>query len=177
LPLQPQTPNGAQAGNLGDAILQGIAAAGDEVARHHGKIAFQVVGQAHRAPHLGDGHVGADVNVADLRNTQAIQRRRKIGDGNFHFAHREAEALGCKAVHRAHKRRRARNHSCGLKKVAPGMIDVFRANPGSREHGRGRRGQLFSSRRAQALPQPLRAGNKLDEQVGKNRTEKPQAEE
>ena len=76
------------------------------------------------------------MNIAQLSDAQTVESGRKIGDGNFDFAHVETKSLRHKTVRRAHKRHRARNHSRGLKKVTPGMIDVFRMRAAYRECGR-----------------------------------------
>src|SRR5580700_112554 len=109
------------------------------------------------------------MNIEPFSDAQTVKSGRKIGDGNFDFAHGEPESLRRKAVCRAYKRHRARNHSRGLKKVTPGMIDVFPMRAAHREYGRciwncG----LVRMRRSQTLPQPFRAGDDFDEEVGKN---------
>ena len=78
------------------------------------------------------------MKIAQLRDAQAVQSGRKIGDGNFDFAHGKPEALRNETVSRAYERHRAGNHPCGLKKVTPGMVDFFRSGDRSAIAARGR---------------------------------------
>src|SRR5258706_15746220 len=142
----PNAQRSAQSRELGDAIFQRIGFPCEEVSGNHGKIAMQLVRHAHGATNLSDRHVRADVNIAQLRKAQAVERRRQIRDGNLDLANFEPQPFSDKSISSAHERHGAREYSCRLKKVSAGMIDALRSN------GRWTRSWRCGS--AQAPPRP-----------------------
>ncbi len=129
----PDAQRRAQPRKFGDAIFQRVGPAGHKIAGDDRQVAAQFIGHADSAAHLRDRHVRPDMNIAQLRDPHAVERRRKIRDGNFDFAHLEVESLGHKSVGHAHERNCAGEYSRGLKKVTPGMINVFGMACASRE--------------------------------------------
>src|SRR5258706_13415181 len=116
----PNAQRSAQPRKLGDAILERIGSPCQKVSGDHGQIAMQLVGHADSATHLSDRHVRADVNIAQLGNAQAVERRRQIRNGNLDLANLEPQPFADKSISRAHKRYSAREYSRRLKKVSAG---------------------------------------------------------
>jgi len=83
----------------------------------------QFVGHAHGAANLGDRHVRANVNIAQLRDAQAVERGREIRDRNFDFTNLKVQPFGNKAVSGADERNSPCENTGSLKEVAARMID------------------------------------------------------
>src|SRR5260370_35599439 len=79
----PDAQGSAQTSQFGDTSLERIIRTGEEISRNHGKIRFKFIGHAHRTAHVGCGHITADVNVAELRDAQAIELSRQSADRQF----------------------------------------------------------------------------------------------
>src|SRR5450756_2276900 len=78
--------------------IQRIAMAADQVARDHGKVGVEVERGIDRAGEFGFTEEGAEVNVAELQDAQAIQVRRQAGQRDIHLADAEIGALDESAV-------------------------------------------------------------------------------
>ena len=98
-----------------DAVGDGITGAGDEVAGDEGDVGALLVGQIDGAANVFAAHVAAEVDVADLRDGQAVEGGRQIADRDFDAADLIVDALGGETVDGAEKWRGAgkRAWRCG----------------------------------------------------------------
>jgi hypothetical protein len=64
-----------QPAQLRDAVLEGVALAGDQIAGQHREIGLHGIGQVDSAPDRRAGHEVADVEVAEVDDAQAFQAR------------------------------------------------------------------------------------------------------
>src|SRR5260370_22937572 len=104
----PDAKGSAQTTQLGDTSLERIIRTGDEISRNHGKIRFKFIGHAHRTAHVGCGHITADVNVAELRDAQAIELSRQSADRQFDRMNTIIVPADEKAVGSRSERKRSR---------------------------------------------------------------------
>src|SRR5258708_38529909 len=87
-----------------NAIGEGIAAAGDQVASDDGEIGALLVGEIDGAANVFTAHVAAEVNVADLRDGHAVEGGRQVADRDFDAANLVVHALGGEAVNGSQER-------------------------------------------------------------------------
>ncbi len=152
--------------NLFDAFFQRVAGTGDEVAGDHGQVGSEVVGHIHGAANLGARHVTAQVNVTQLNQLHAIERRGQIGNRNIHAVNLIVEAFGGEAVHHAKKRRGSSGRGGSLEEIASaGIRGDLRLT---------RRGGWLIARFIE-LPDPIQPVHALHRKVREQHTEKPQS--
>src|SRR5713101_2374730 len=108
--------------NFVDAIGNGIAGAGDEIASDDGQVGAEIIGHIHSTAHLCAGHVAAEVNVADLHDLHAVESGRQIGQGNLDAADLVVEALSSEAIHGAEEWSSAGSGRGGAEKVAAARV-------------------------------------------------------
>ncbi len=148
---------------FGDALFQRVRFAAYKIASDNREVPFQFVGHANGTAYLRCGHVGANVNIAELSDAHPVERGRKIGDWNFDFTHGKLKPLGHKSVGGAYERHRARDNSSSLEKISARVIDVFfrcADAGGGQDWARRHRAPalaIFSSGPSRTLPQPLKA--------------------
>src|SRR5438445_4061480 len=158
-----------------DAIGDGVAHSGNEVAGDNGKVCTEVIGHIHGATHLSAGHVAAEVNIADLHNFHAIESRRQVGQGNFDSADLIVEAFGCEAVHSGKEWGRA-GGSCGrTEKVAATGINKGLGGGGCGKQTSLGSDSLLECRGTQPSPKAFHYVDRLDGEKAEERTEKPEA--
>src|ERR1700682_6362478 len=173
-----RTERRAQLANFFNAIRQRVVRAGDEIAGYYRELGAKFVGHFHGAPYLRARHVAAKVNVAELHDGQAIQRRIQVGDGNFLAADLILKALCRVTVHRAKKRRGSGSRGSGAEKITPPRIaELFYPRRAGEINVRLHRhsGPLRMHVLVNSGPQKIQTAHKFYCQEPENRAEKPQA--
>jgi hypothetical protein len=163
--------------NFLDAIGDGIAGAGDEIAGNDGEVGPEIVGHIHGSSHLGAGHVAAEVDVADLDNPHAVEGGRQIGQGNLDAADLVIQALGSKAVHRGEEGSGAGSSRGGAEKVAAARVSNGFDSGRCGLLGAWLRDGFFHSCGMQPSPKTLKPMNRSHRDISKERAEKPEASE
>src|ERR1700722_781210 len=154
----PGTQRRAQLANFLNAIWQGVARAGDEIARHYREVGAQFVGHFHGAPYLRARHVAAEVNVAELHDGEAIERGIQVGNGNFLAANLILKAFGREAIHSAKERRGSGSGGSGTEKITSARIpQLFYTGRAGERQGRWRHsaGRLRMHAPANSGPQKI----------------------
>ncbi len=96
----PNAERRTQPAQLGDAGVERIAFAADEVSRHKRNVRLQVVSHGNSARDFVRRHVVANVDVAELSDAQAVELRRKIGDGHINALDGVTQAPSGKSIGR-----------------------------------------------------------------------------
>jgi hypothetical protein len=112
-----------QTADFFDALVKRVVSAGDEIAGDNRQIGVKVIRHIDRAPNLRTRHIPAHVNVAELGDFHAVERRRQIRDRDFDAMNLIVQAFGGESVHRSKERYGAGGGSCRFEKVAPAGID------------------------------------------------------
>src|ERR1700704_5193654 len=168
----------AQLANFFNAIRQRVTRAGDEIAGYYRGVRSKFVGHFHGAPYLRRRHVAAKMNVTDLHDGQAIQRRIQVGDENFLAVHLILKTLSRVTVHRTEEWRCSRSCSSGAEKITPPRIAELFHTRGARETNVSlhcRSGRVRMRLLANSGPQKTQAAHKFYRHEAKNCAEKPQA--
>src|SRR6185503_3132224 len=148
----PGTQRRAQPAELTNAFGQRVAPTGYEVSSDHGDMRIKLIGNQYRTADFMEGHEIADVDVAELKDTHAIQSARQVGERNLNVFDFEMEPLTSVTIDGSGERGCSHNRSC------------------LSEHRSARRYVLFCwllDQFEQSLPQPHDHMKCLGEEEGK----------
>src|SRR5438445_12595038 len=112
-----------QTADFFDALVERIVRSGDEIAGDDRQIGAEVIRHIDRAPNLRARHIPAHVNVADLRDLHAVERRGQIRNRDFDAMNLIVQAFGGESVHGSKEWYSAGSGSRGFEKVTPAGID------------------------------------------------------
>ena len=115
---------GFEARQLADAGIERIAPAADQVSGDQGKLGAKLEGGIDHAGEFGFTEEGAEVDVAEVQDAQAIEVRRQAGQRDIHLADAEIGALDKGSVAYHGKGRGHEGAAGGIERAAAARVHV-----------------------------------------------------
>ena len=98
--------------------------AADQVAGDHGEVGMELERRIHHAGEFAFAQKGAEVDVAELQDAQALEVLWQAGQRDIHLTDMEIGALNERAVADRGERRGHERAAGGIEHTAPARVDV-----------------------------------------------------